>query len=276
MTTLTDTINLASNSIQDAFAQTIDTAVVLGSGLSELQLHGYEILEQINYSDITGLNAVTAPSHKGVLTIVGRGDHIVALCAGRHHFYEGHSAQEVAIMTYIMRALGAANFIITNAAGALNPDYSPGEIMLISDHINLTGQNPLIGQDESLGMRFPDMSDAYSAHLRSLAHDSASRLGQPLYEGVYIGVTGPSLETSAERRMFGNMGADAVGMSTVLEVIAAKHAGMNVLGLSAITNMAVGDKNQQADSIEEVLGYAAIAGEKIGILLSDLLKQKLR
>ncbi len=271
MTQLFSTVEQAKKSISDMFDQTIDTAIVLGSGLSDMVLDGYELLAQVDYSQIHGLPKSTAPSHKGTLSLMSNGKNTIALCAGRHHIYEGYSAQEVATLTYVMRALGASNFIITNAAGALNQAYRPGDIMLIDDHINLTGCNPLIGQDDSLGMRFPDMSKAYSPELSSRFQHAANQQNISFHRGVYIGVTGPSLETSAERRMFAKMGADAIGMSTVLEVIAANHASMNVLGISAITNMALGDEHQAPDTVEEVLENAAIAGEKIKVILNNIL-----
>ena len=196
----------------------------------------------------------------------------IAVCAGRIHLYEGFSPQQVSSYVYILNQLGAKELIVTNAAGALNPNYKPGEIMLIEDHINFTGQNPLIGQDESLGMRFPDMSEAYSKRLSQIAGQAAQSLNINLHSGVYAGVTGPSLETSAERRMLRMFGADAVGMSTVTEVIAAKHCSMNILGLSAITNLALGDENQQPDTIESVLENAAVAGKKIKEVVERVLE----
>ena len=144
--------------------------------------------------------------------------------------------------------------------------------MLISDHINATGQNPLLGQDETLGILFPDMSDAYARELQLRCQDAAKEQGISIHQGVYIGVLGPSLETSAERRLYRQWGADAVGMSTVTEVIAANHCGMQVLGLSAITNLALGDENQQADTIEEVLVNAAIAGKSIQRIIGSILQ----
>lgn len=275
MTHLFDTVEQATRSIRNVFPQTIDTAIVLGSGLSDLVLDGYELLAQVSYTEIQGLQKTTAPSHKGRLSFLTNGEITIALCAGRHHLYEGYSAQQVATLSYVMRALGANKLIVTNAAGALNPEYQPGEVMLIDDHINFTSANPLIGQDESLGGRFPDMSNAYSPGLSEKFKHAAAALGVAVHNGIYIGVSGPSLETSAERRMFAKMGADAIGMSTVLEVIAAKHAGLKVLGVSAITNLALGDQHQMPDRIEAVLENAAIAGEKISTILNSALKNSL-
>lgn len=266
------TITQACSAIREHFTGNIDCAVILGSGLSSTLNDHYEEVARIPYNDLPGLPKTTAPSHKGELVIVKSANKTVALCAGRHHLYEGYSPQQICTMVYVIRALGAQTLIITNAAGALNTDYQPGDIMLINDHINFTGRNPLIGMDDSLGARFPDMSQAYSRELAARANEVAKSVaGLRLHSGVYAGVTGPSLETSAERRMFQQAGADAVGMSTVMEVIAANHCGLDVLGLSAITNLALGDKNQAPDTIEKVLENAAIAGKKIEMILSGLL-----
>jgi len=268
-----DRVFAARESIALHYDGHIDQAVILGSGMSGLNLDGFDTIAKIDYATIEGLPQSTAPSHAGVLELVSNGSRTVALCSGRQHLYEGYSAREVCTMVYTLKTLGTHTLIVTNAAGALNPDYRPGDVMLIDDHINFTGHNPVIGQDERFGPTFPDMSQAYSMPLghqiEMIAKNSASLT---LHRGVYIGVTGPSLETSAERRMFRGFGADAVGMSTVLEVIAANHVSMNVVGLSAITNMAVGDANQKPDTIEEVLAHASIAGAKIQFLLEGLLK----
>jgi purine-nucleoside phosphorylase len=163
---------------------------------------------------------------------------------------------------------------VTNAAGALNPEFRPGQIMLIEDHLNFTGTDPLVGpNDDAIGLRFPDMSRAYDPALRQLAKTILKEQGLEFRTGIYAGVSGPSLETSAERRFYRLAGADAVGMSTVLEVIAAVHAGMRVLGFSAITNMATGDADQRPDSIEEVHRVAGIAGKTLRRALEALLPE---
>jgi len=272
MTNIADNVELAKQSVRTKTKALIDTAIVLGSGLSDPNIDGYNTIMTLNYTDIAGLPVATAPSHKGELRLLSNGHRTIALCAGRHHLYEGYSAQQICVMTYLLKALGAKTLITTNAAGALNPDFAPGDIMIIKDHINATHHNPLIGQNESLGERFPDMSDAYSRVLFNTATDIAKQDNIDHHHGVYVGVTGPSLETSAERRAFRSWGADAVGMSTVLEVIAANHCGMQVLGLSAITNLALGDDNQTPDTIEIVLENAAVAGKKIRAIVSKLLK----
>lgn len=264
-------ISQARQHVRSHFEGTLDTAIILGSGLSELSVNGFNEVARIAYSDIDGLPQSTAPSHAGELRIISNGTKHVALCAGRHHLYEGYSAQQVSALTYLISALGASTLIVTNAAGALNPNYKPAQLMLINDHINFTGQNPLRGQDDSLGSRFPDMSQAYEPSFIRSAMAIAKTHDIICHEGIYAGVTGPSLETSAERRMLRTLGADAVGMSTVTEVIAAKHCGLKVLGISAITNLALGDKNQQVDTVEEVLKNAATAGADIKLILEALL-----
>lgn len=268
---LTNSINNAVKSIRQTFSGEIDTAMILGSGLSDLNIKGFKEVISIKYTDIDCMPRPTAPTHSGVLRILTNEKINIALCQGRHHLYEGFSPQEVSVLVYVLRALGADKLVITNAAGSLNPDFSPGDVMLISDHINATGQNPLIGQDETLGSAFPDMSDAYSRVWREACLDSAEQLEISLHQGNYIGVLGPNLETSAERRLYRQWGGDAIGMSTVTEVIAAKHCGMQVLGLSAITNLALGDENQQADTIEEVLENAAVAGRSMEKIISAII-----
>lgn len=271
MRSLADSVNAATRSIKNHYADSIDCSIILGSGLSGVSLAGFETLISIDYKEIDGLPLATAPSHKGEIRIINNGKKTVALCSGRHHLYEGYSAQEVTTLVYTLAQLGSKELIITNAAGALNPDFKPGDVMLIEDHINFTGHNPVRGQDERFGVIFPDMSKAYNAEQIQHAKVAAQKHNVNLHTGIYIGVVGPSLETSAERRMMRSFGADAVGMSTVLESIAANHCGMQVLGLSAITNLALGNADQQPDTIEKVLENAAIAGEGIKKILKEIL-----
>ncbi|MFT6408836.1 MAG: purine-nucleoside phosphorylase [Arenicella sp.] len=271
MTLLVESVASAVNSIRKQYAQNIDCAIILGSGLSELSLDGFATVARIDYADIDGLPLATAPSHKGQISIISNGTKTIALCAGRHHLYEGYTAQQVTTLVYTLEQLGAGELIITNAAGALNPDFQPGDVMIIEDHINFTGHNPVRGQDQSFGVLFPDMSKAYNPQRVVQASAAAEKQQVNFHQGIYIGVLGPSLETSAERRMMRGFGADAVGMSTVLESIAANHCGMQVLGLSAITNLALGNEEQQADTIEEVLENAAIAGQGMKKILNEIL-----
>jgi len=215
-------------------------AVVLGSGLgafAEELLHPLEI----PYAAIPDWPVSTAIGHAGKL-VFGKLDGLeVAVMAGRSHLYEGYTPAQVTMGVRVLHRLGVRSIIFTNAAGGINLSYSQGALVLISDHINLLGSNPLMGpNDDSAGPRFPDMTDAYAAAYRAIAHQVAGELGIPLAEGVYAAVTGPSYETPAEIRYLRTIGADLVGMSTVPEVIVANHLGMRVLAISCVTNMAAG------------------------------------
>jgi purine-nucleoside phosphorylase len=271
MTTQTERVAAALAAIRDRAGPPAPTAIILGSGLGQLA-DAVEDPTIIPYGEIPHFPAATAPSHQGRLVFGSLHGQRVALAQGRLHLYEGHAARDVVLPVYLLRALGAERLIVTNAAGALNAAFEPGQVMLIDDHINLTGENPLVGPDEpALGLRFPDLSRAYDPALRALAADAAEAIGLTLRRGIYVGIKGPSLETSAERRFFASAGGDAIGMSTVLETIAAAHAGLPVLGLSAITNAATGGPDQAPDTIEDVLANAAIAGAKIERLIARLL-----
>lgn len=217
-----------------------EIAVVLGSGLGAFieKLEGAWVAP---YTDIPGWPGTAVAGHAGQLgigTIAGRR---VAVLSGRVHIYEGHDLDRVAFATRVMIHLGARMLILTNAAGGINPAFDKGALMVIDDHINFLGRNPLTGpNDDRFGVRFPDMSEVYSPRLRAIADDVANERGVPLQHGVYIAVPGPSYETPAEIRAFRTLGADAVGMSTVPEAIAARHMGVEVLAISCITNMAAG------------------------------------
>jgi purine-nucleoside phosphorylase len=251
----------------------VEIGMILGSGLGAVAA-GVEGAVAIPAAEIEGLPASTAPGHAGRLVVGRLAGRRVAAMQGRLHLYEGWAAQEVALPVYLMRGLGATRLVVTNAAGALDPRLAPGEVMLIEDHLNLTGANPLTGpNDDRLGLRFPDMSRAYDPDLRARARAAARAARLTLRRGVYAGIAGPSLETSAERRWLRAAGAHAVGMSTVLEVIAARHAGLAVLGLAAITNAATGGPEQEPDTIEAVLEMAGRAGETIAALLDRLLPE---
>lgn len=271
MTAFHDQVAAAAASLAGRRGAPVEIGMILGSGLGGLAARVGDVVV-VPASSIAGLPVSTAPGHAGRLVIGRLAGRRVALMQGRLHLYEGWSAQDVVLPVYLLRALGARTLVVTNAAGALNPDFAPGDVMLIEDHLNLTGANPLTGpNDDRLGLRFPDMSRAYDPGLRARAAAAAEAAGIALARGIYAGIAGPSLETSAERRWLRATGADAVGMSTVLEVIAANHAGLSVLGLSAITNAATGGPAQAPDTIEDVLAHAAVAGERIGTLLERLL-----
>lgn len=266
-------LNRAHRSMKDRAGAPCEVAIMLGSGLGQLA-DAVEDAATIPYASIEGFPVSTAPGHKGQL-VIGRlfGRRVVAM-QGRLHLYEGWAPQDIALAVYLLKRLGARTLIVTNAAGALNPDYRPGEVMLIEDHLNFTGLNPLTGpNDDSIGLRFPDLSRAYDPDLLKATIAAAERAGVVVRRGIYAGVAGPSLETSAERRFFRAAGADAVGMSTVTEVIAAAHAGLPVIGISAVTNEATGGPDQQPDTIEAVLANAAISGRKMEAVLGELLPQ---
>ena len=265
-------IELAAEFIGQQINQSPEVLLILGSGLGDVT---NEITKdaEISYKEIPEFPFSTAPSHAGNL-VSGEfyGKHVLVM-QGRLHLYEGWKADEIAFPIRVARSLGVNKMIVTNAAGALNTSFEPGSIMMLTDHINFTGQNPLIGShDDELGLRFPDMSDVYDKKLQRIVSNCFKNAGINLSKGIYAGITGPSLETSAERRFLKGSGADAVGMSTVMEVIAAKQAGFEIVGLSAITNKADGGPEQQPDTIEEVLEYANVAGKKIKSILPELLQ----
>ncbi|MDF2683774.1 MAG: punA [Brevibacillus sp.] len=233
-------IHEAVSYIQPKLAEKPTIGLVLGSGLGVLA-DEIENPVIIPYHEIPGFTVSTVVGHKGQL-VIGKlqGKQVVAM-QGRFHFYEGHGLDAVVFPIRVMKLLGVETIIVTNAAGGINENYDPGNLMLISDHINMTFRNPLIGaNDEAMGARFPDMSEAYSKELRQLAKEVASEQGFELREGIYVGLLGPSYETPAEIRMLRILGGDAVGMSTVPEVIVARHMGVKVLGISCISNMAAG------------------------------------
>jgi purine-nucleoside phosphorylase len=233
-------------------------AIILGTGLGELA-EDIEEKEIIPYSEIPNFPVSTVQSHSGNLVLGKLGNKEVVAMQGRFHYYEGYSLKEITFPVRVMKKLGADIIIISNAAGGMNRFFKRGDLMLITDHINLFGDNPLIGpNDEELGPRFPDMSEAYNQKLIELAKKVALKEKIRLQEGVYAGLTGPTLETSAEYRFLISIGADAVGMSTVPEVIVANHMGMKVLGISCITDLAI-DGVIVKTSVEEILKTAADA-----------------
>jgi purine-nucleoside phosphorylase len=249
--------------------------IILGSGLASL---ADEVAQpvRIPYSEIPHFVSTTVEGHPGELVVGWLQDCPVFLMRGRFHYYEGYSMQEVTFPIRVMWGMGIKYLIVTNAAGGLNPSFRPGDLMLITDHIGLTnmvGLNPLRGpNDPEIGPRFPDMSQAYDPTLRELALQAATDLGIPLHQGVYIMLSGPSYETPADLRFLRLIGADAVGMSTVPEVTVAHHAGIRVLAISGISNVAVMGPGTATVSHEEVLA----AGQTIVAKLSPLIKEILR
>ena len=213
---------------------------VLGSGLGQYA-DGLADAVRIPYGEIPHFPISSVPGHAGRLVVGRQGQATVAVMQGRVHFYEGYEIERVVFPMRVLAALGIKAALVTNAAGGVNAQFQPGDLMLIVDHINLSGQNPLIGEnDEAVGPRFPDMTTAYDRELGKLASHVAAETGVPLRQGVYTWLTGPTYETPAEVGMIGNLGGDATGMSTVPEVIVARHAGVRVVGISCITNRAAG------------------------------------
>ncbi len=230
-----------------------EIGLILGSGLGVLA-DEIENAAIIPYEKIPHFPVSTVMGHKGQLVIGELEKKTVVCMQGRFHLYEGYDVKDVTYPIRIMQELGIEKLLVTNASGGINRDFSPGDLMVIEDHINLMGTNPLIGKnDDKFGIRFPDMSEAYSKKLRKLAHKTALALGMKTKKGVYAGLLGPSYETPAEIRFLDVIGADAVGMSTVPEVIAANHGDMEVLGISCITNMAAGvlDKKLSHEEVFE-------------------------
>lgn len=267
----------AASSITGALEGRHDLAgawgLVTGTGLGALadDLSGRVT---IPYADIADFPTSTAPSHESALHIGQMGGQTVMLLSGRFHLYEGWSADDVVLPIYVMRALGADRLLLTNAAGTLNPEFQRGEIAVITDHMNFQGVHALTGPNpDALGVRFPDLSTAYDKALRGAAKSAAQTVGLTLREGIYAAVAGPELETNAERRFLRMAGADLVGMSTVMEVIAANHAGLRTLAFSAITNKALGDPDQQPDLIEHVIAHAEAAAPKLRALITAILSE---
>ena len=217
-----------------------ETAIVLGSGLGDFADRLQDAVS-MPYGELPHWPASTVVGHSGKLVVGNVGGRHVAALAGRAHFYEGHELSTVVFGVRVMGRLGVKQVILTNAAGGINTGFAQGALMIIDDHINLLGTNPLVGpNDGRFGARFPDMSEVYSSRLRKAADQAAAAAGVPVNHGIYVATHGPSYETPAEIRFFRTIGADAVGMSTVPEAIAARHMGLEVLGISCITNMAAG------------------------------------
>ena len=247
-----------------------EIGIILGSGLGSLADEYCEIT--IPYSEIPGFKASTVSGHKGQLVFAKINDKKVVMMQGRFHFYEGHSMETVVFPIKVMKLLGVKTLFVTNAAGGVNYDFKPSDLMIITDHINFLGSNPLIGlNDETLGVRFPDMSEVYSKALIKKADECANKLGIELQKGVYMALTGPSYETPAEVKMARILGADAVGMSTVPEAIVANYCGMNVLGISCICNHAAGVSTVGL-AHAEVIEAANNAKQKFISLILEILR----
>lgn len=245
----------ATRVIRERTPAVLDAGLILGSGLGALA-DAVEDAVTIPYGQIPHFPESTVAGHSGELVIGKLSGHTVACMKGRIHYYEGYTMQQVTFPVRLLQSLGARMLLVTNSCGGLAPRFRPGDLMLITDHLNLMGTNPLIGRnDERLGVRFPAMSYAYDVKLGELARECARELGIELKQGVYCGLTGPTFETPAEIRYLQNAGADAVGMSTVPEVIVARHGEMQVLGLSCVTNIL--HEGPSEDSHHDVLAVAA-------------------
>ncbi len=261
----------AAQSIASRLNGTPDVGLILGSGLGGIA-DQIEDSVCIPYGEIPHFACSTAPGHAGRFVAGRLGGKAVICMQGRLHFYEGHSMQDIIFPIRVMKLLGVRSLVVTNAAGGVNTGFEVGDLMLIEDHINLMGTNPLIGpNDGEFGPRFCDMTYTYTPALRRAAEEAAERLGIPLKKGVYLGCTGPSFETPAEIRAFRVLGADAVGMSTVPEVIAASHCGLQVLAFSMITNMAAGVLDQPLTE-EEVIEIGAKKGAQLQALITEIVQ----
>ena len=248
-----------------------DAAIILGTGLGALG-RAIDVEATVEYGDIPGFPLSTVESHAGRLLVGTLGGRCVVAMQGRFHKYEGYSLQQVTFPVRVLQALGARTLVVSNACGGMREDWNAGDLMLITDHINLIGDNPLVGpNDDALGPRFPDLSEAYDPALRALARRVAAAAKIALREGVYVAVAGPNLETRAEYRMLRQMGADVVGMSTVPEVIVARHGGMRVLGLSIVTDMCIPETLEPA-SLEQILAVAAAAEPNLTALVRGVLE----
>lgn len=257
-----DDVQRASEFIRSRCSLVPETALILGSGLGALA-EEMEDAVAIPYAEIPGFPVSDVAGHADRLVIGRLAGRAAAVMQGRFHYYEGFTMRELCFPVYVLRALGAKDLIVTNACGGINASFTPGDLMLITDHINLLGQNSLIGDnDERFGPRFPDMSRVYDPELADAARAAAEREGFSLREGVYALFSGPCYETAAEIRAYRALGADAVGMSTVPEATAACYLGMRVLGIACITNMATGLRTGK-HSHAEVLEIASRAAERL-------------
>ena len=247
-----------------------ECGIILGSGLGKLA-DNIEDADIIPYSEIPHFKKSTATGHKGNLIFGKLGGTVVVAMQGRFHYYEGYAMSEVTFPVRVMARMGVRRLLVSNAAGGINPNFRVGDLMIITDHINFM-PNPLVGRNiEEMGVRFPDMTTVYSQRLRQKAHESAEKIGVTLKEGTYVAETGPTYETPAEYRMYGMLGGDAVGMSTVPEVIVARHCGMEIFGMSVITNCAADLGEDCLNDGDEVVRVADRAADKMGQIFTELI-----
>ncbi len=271
-TSLRDKIKEAKQFIQNKSKVKPDIGIILGTGLGALAGE-IESKTKLAYKDIPHFPVSTAPGHEGNLILGMLGGKRIVAMQGRFHFYEGYSLEEIAFPIRVMREMGIELLIESNAAGGMNPNFKAGDLMIITDHINLTGNNPLIGpNDDRLGPRFPDMSEPYDEGLVELTEEIAIQEKIRIHRGVYVGVTGPNFETRAEYRFLRLIGADAVGMSTVPEVIVARHSGLRVLGISCITDECIPDRLSPLD-LRYMIRVAKEAEPKITRLVKRVVEK---
>jgi len=265
-------IKATSTFIQEQTGYEAEVGIILGTGLGGLAKE-IDIEHSLNYSDIPNFPVSTVEGHAGRLIFGHLGGKKIIAMQGRFHYYEGYSLQDVTFPVRVLRMLGIRKLIVSNASGGLNPNYKVGDIMMLTDHINMFPGNPLIGRNmDELGPRFPDMSEAYNLHLRNLARKIALKNNINLEEGVYVGVAGPTFETPAEYKMFRVLGGDAVGMSTVPEVIVARHMDMDVFGISIVTDSGVPGEIIEI-SHEEVQEVAMKAEPQLSLIIRELIRQ---
>lgn len=263
-------INMAADYIRPKLKKTPEIGLVLGSGWGSFAERAEDAV-CIPYAEVPGFPQTGVSGHAGEWIIGEISGKAVMVMSGRFHYYEGHDMKTVTLPVRVMRAMGVDTLILTNAAGGVNADFDVGDLMLIADHISMTGASPLFGENiDELGPRFPDMTYVYDLGLRKTAHEVAAKQGFALREGVYAQMPGPSYETPAEIRMLRVLGADAVGMSTVPEAVAARHGGMRVMGLSYITNMAAGVLDQSLTH-DEVVEAGQKASQRIGAFLEEMI-----
>jgi purine-nucleoside phosphorylase len=268
-TSLYDRVQAAAAVVRGRRALVPEVGIILGTGLGGLAGE-IKVEAEVPYGDIPGFPLSTVETHAGRLLLGRLGGRPVLAMQGRFHRYEGYDLQQVTFPVRVMHALGARTLVVSNACGGMNPLWGPGDLVLLSDHINLLGDNPLVGpNDERFGPRFPDMSAPYDPELRALARQVALELGIVLREGVYVAVPGPNLETRAEYRMLRAMGADVVGMSTVPEVIVAGHQGMRTIGISIITDQCLPDALEPAE-LSRIIATAGRAEPQLTRLITTL------
>jgi len=272
MSQLISNINETLEVIKKHTSESYPVGIILGTGLGGL-VTDIDIKQQIKYEDLPHFPISTVESHHGKLIFGKIGDKNVVAMQGRFHFYEGYSMQQITYPVRVMKFLGVETLLVSNACGGMNPDYRKGDVMIMTDHINMLGDNPLIGKNEDeLGPRFPDMSEPYNFELIKLAEKIAGENNIKVQKGVYVAVPGPNLETRAEYSFLRQAGADVVGMSTIPENIVANHMGMKVLGISIVTDECFPDTLKPVN-VEEIIAAAMQAEPKMTLIMKELIKR---